>query len=110
MINSASRITRDTRSLIDHIYVNVPDRVTAAGILSYALSDHQPTFIAVKKNLPKKPKISFQCRNMKDYHVAAVQELLGHYCWTEFYATENPEDKWEIMLEHFATCVNQLAP
>lgn len=110
LINSATRITTDTRSLIDHIYVNVPDKVTEAGILSYALSDHQATFIVINKNLPKKPKISFKCRNMKNYQAAFVRDLLGQYCWNDFYATEYPEHKWEIMLNHFTTCVNLLAP
>lgn len=49
LINVATRVTPESRSLIDHIYVNSIDKINSAGVLSYALSDHQVTFINLKK-------------------------------------------------------------
>lgn len=109
-IETATRVTLDSSSLLDHIYVNTPDKIKEAGVLSYSLSDHQATYIIIKKNLEKKIKTTFWCRNTKFYHITGIKTLLERCCWAEFLATDNPEIKWQIMLNHFIDSVNQIAP
>ena len=40
--------TTDYRSLIDHIYTNIPDFVQCSGVLESYYSDHKPLFISLK--------------------------------------------------------------
>ena len=39
--------TTDYRSLIDHIYTNVPHLVKSSGVLESYYSDHKPVFISL---------------------------------------------------------------
>ena len=43
-----NQYTTDYRTLIDHIYTNVPQLVQCAGTLEAYYSDHKPIFISLK--------------------------------------------------------------
>lgn len=105
IINTATRITTDTRSLIDHIYVNTPEKINSAGTLAYALSDHLATYIIIKKNLPKKERTSFWCRNTKQYNRNIIRTILDSEDWREFYIEDDSERKWTIMLDLFTNAL-----
>ena len=47
-IESPTRITCSSSSIIDHILASFPNRVTQRGILNVGLSDHQLTYCTRK--------------------------------------------------------------
>ena len=47
-ITKATRITDHTATLIDHIYTNVPKKITKAGICLADITDHLPVFYSDK--------------------------------------------------------------
>lgn len=45
-----TQFTTDYRTLIDHIYTNVPHLVTSSGVLESYFSDHKPIFVSLTSN------------------------------------------------------------
>ena len=52
LITKATRITDHTATLIDHIYTNVPQKITKAGICLADITDHLPIYCTVRNRLP----------------------------------------------------------
>ena len=52
LITKATRITDHSATLIDHIYTNVPQKITKAGICLADITDHLPVFCTVRNRLP----------------------------------------------------------
>jgi len=52
LITKATRITDHTATLIDHIYTNVPQKITKAGICLADITDHLPVYCTVRNRLP----------------------------------------------------------
>ena len=53
MINEATRITSDTKTPIDHVSTNKPDRVSSSGIISCGISDHDAVYLVRSMRIPK---------------------------------------------------------
>ena len=53
MINEATRVTSDTKALIDHVNTNKPDRVSSSGIISCGISDHDAVYLVRYMRMPK---------------------------------------------------------
>ena len=45
LIESATRVTKTSTSIIDHIYTNRPDVVTEIKVPNFSVSDHYPVCI-----------------------------------------------------------------
>ena len=56
IIEKLTRITDKTSTLIDHILVNTPTKITQSGVLSKALSDHDVIYCTRKHQVPKTGK------------------------------------------------------
>ena len=52
LITKATRITDHTATLIDHIYTNVPQNITKAGICLADITDHLPVYCTIRNRLP----------------------------------------------------------
>ena len=52
LITKATRITCHTATLIDHIYTNVPHKITKTGICLADITDHLPDYRTVRNRLP----------------------------------------------------------
>ena len=50
IIKEPTRITSESKTLIDHIYVSDDVNVSNSGVLSWSVSDHNPVYITVKKS------------------------------------------------------------
>ena len=56
MITEVTRVTSDTRTLIDHIASNKPDRISSGGVISCGISDHGAVFVVRSIQMPKLPR------------------------------------------------------
>ena len=52
LITKATCITDHTATLIDHIYTNLPQEITKAGICLADITDHLPVYCTVRNRLP----------------------------------------------------------
>lgn len=110
LISKPTRIAQTTSTLLDHIYSNTPDNVCQSGVLSYGLSDHDITYLVLKRNLPNKKKTTFSFRSMKNFDRVRLDELLKNADWEKFYASDDPNTTWSILLNIYIECINIVAP
>ena len=87
IITTPNRVTRDSSSLIDHIYTNISKYKMHSGIIETDVSDHFPVFVAfehfscINKNGPNKKTI----RSYRNYDAASFCEDLGKVDWKKVY-------------------------
>ena len=68
MINSPTRITNNSVSLIDHVLTNSSDKISNSGVLDIGLSDHQLIFCTRKLVREKvHSHKNIKCRLFKNY-------------------------------------------
>ena len=61
LITKATCITDHTATLIDHIYTNVPQKITKAGICLADITDHLPVYCTVRNLLPLCQETKYFC-------------------------------------------------
>ena len=42
-----TKYTTDYKSLLDHVYTNIPDRIQSSGVLESYFSDHKPVYVCI---------------------------------------------------------------
>lgn len=110
LIKRPTRFSKNRASIIDHIYYNKTDNLDKSGVVPYGLSDHYLTFLSLKRNLPKKDKINFECRKMKNYDRNVLFELINTQDYSLFYESRDPAASWEILYQIYLNCLNSVAP
>ena len=82
LINTPTRVTTNTASLIDHIYTNNRDKVSQAGVIETGISDHFITYCTRRK--PKDiigKHTTIKIRSMKNYTKESFVENLEGKDW-----------------------------
>lgn len=59
MITKATRITDHTSTLIDHIYTNVPQKISKTGICLADITDHLPIFCSITNTVIRNDNIKY---------------------------------------------------
>jgi len=86
LIRDPTRITLNTSSIIDHIYVNDIYNVCASGTFDFAISDHFPLFYVRKLRYGLKKKSEnniFRYRDWKRLNVEIVAEEVSNFRFIE---------------------------
>jgi len=69
LINTPTRVTDKSATIIDHVYTNKPDNISETNVPVYALSDHYP--VCITRHVPKSYKngqhIEIQYRDFKQF-------------------------------------------
>ena len=75
-------------------------------ILNVNISDHQ--FIHLhRQHCPKvKTKMDFLGRSYKNYNKDLFCENLERFDWNEFYACNNPNNAWKILVNYIRTTLD----
>ena len=110
-ISKPTRITSNSASLIDNIYVSCPKaRDFKAGILSYDLSDHLPVFaIFKKKNDTKRIPTEFEYRNLNKSALLNLKNLLEKTDWFSI-LTGDINNKYDKLIEQLNEYIDMCAP
>ena len=58
MITEVTRVSSDTKTLIDHIASNKPDCISSGGVISCGISDHDAVFVVRSIRILKLPRNS----------------------------------------------------
>ena len=85
LINSLTRISRDSKSLVDFFAVNYPQNICDSGVVSANLSDHEPVYCVRKINWRKAPAQFKTFRNYANYNPCDFRLIIsfvsnGSYC------------------------------
>jgi hypothetical protein len=115
LIDSPTRVTDITTSLIDHIYVSSMD-ISNFGNLDIPLSDHQLIFVSRKLNFQsKKHNIDnkfIETRFWKDFKCEKLLEMVKKIDFSRLYSTQdfNPNDFCEKLTEKLCIAWNSIIP
>ena len=111
LINSATRTTSSTETLLDLILTNVRQRVLKTGVVNPHVSDHSLTYAILRISLqaPRSQKITF-C-SLKNYDTEAFLNDLDMVPFrTVMNVFDDIDDKLYAFESLFHTIVNQHAP
>ena len=83
LVLEATRVTNDSRTLIDHIYSNCSENVNSLEVPKIGLSDHFPIFFTRNMHVqpPKMNHYTISYRNFKNFDEAKFVEDLQSVPW-----------------------------
>lgn len=82
LIKESTHVTKDTRTLIDHIYVSNDCNFSTAGVIPLGISDHHLTFVIRKKNKRGPNKhTTVKYRDYKNLDENKLLEDMGKIDW-----------------------------
>ena len=112
LINSPTRITESTSTLIDLILTNMPSRIVTTGVIHIGISDHSLVYAVRKFSIPKRYKPKYiTTRQFKNFKADKFREELKNISWdTSLTNNRNPNDMWIKWKETFLTIANKHAP
>ena len=106
-----TRATLKSRTLIDHIVSNIPNRVTYCSVLPCStISDHDGPYACTNIRVNRfQPRFKW-LRNEKQSDKQAFNEDLKATPFNLVYSVEDPDEKLEIFNSLLRTCVDKHAP
>ncbi|CAG2184882.1 unnamed protein product [Mytilus edulis] len=102
----ATRVTKDTSTLIDHIYVSNLDKVQESHVCKLAISDHYPICLT-RKEVNKDKKNSHSTITYRNFKKFDQNEFLLDLQSTPFYKIEF-EDNPSVCLQLFYDMLNKV--
>ena len=111
LIESPTRITCSSSSIIDHILASFPDRVTQQGILNVGLSDHQLIYCTRKITRIKRgghKQITF--RSFKNYTIDGYEKALVEINFPEYKNIVNVNDAYSNFIQKLMEVTDNVAP
>ena len=111
LIQSPTRVTKESATLIDHIYSNINISEIHSGIIQSDVSDHFTVF-AIFKNLAKvqSSKKIIQYRCYKKYDINVFREDLAAYNWEMVYNSKDVNTAYLNFCSSFSNLCNKHAP
>ena len=110
LINEATRITPNSRTLIDHIITNKPDKITRHGVAHIGISDHSLIYAIRKHHTTKgEPKL-IESRQFKFFDSSAFIEDIKDTPFHFATLLDNPNEMWDVWKSLFLEVVNKHAP
>ena len=111
MINSPTRITANSSSLIDHILTNASDKISKAGIIDIGISDHQLIF-CTRKLLRSKPNThkTIRCRSFENYTSEKLKLKLIDSNFCNYETFHNIDQAYNDFSDKLLKAINEVAP
>ena len=112
VITEPTRITPSTRTLIDLVLTNSPEKVVCSGVVRVGISDHDLIYayrrISISPNVGHK---FISCRQLKNFDPNKFRADLEKVPWFLLQQYEiNPEAMWEKWKTDFLKVVDKHAP
>ena len=111
LIESPTRITGSSSSIIDHILASFPNRVTQQWILNVELSDHQLIYCTRKITRIKRgghKQITF--RSFKNYTIDGYEKALVDINFPEYKKFDNVNDASSNFIQKLMEVIDKVAP
>ena len=110
LIKEATRITKDTSSLIDIIAVSNPVNIAQSEVIPCDISDHEIIGFVRKLNRQKYVPRTISCRDFKKYNPAAFRETLSNSDWNTIYEQNDVNSAWLKMKAVLVSAIDKHAP
>ena len=113
LIDIPTRITRDSETLIDHIYSTSPHQIVEACCPYFGCSDHFPVCVTWKKKGAKIPKaghkiVSYRC--FKNFNENLFLSELAHSPLSNIYSITVADEAFDFWYQTFIQIYNKHAP
>ena len=110
LIKGFTRVTQQTRTLIDLFFTSRPE-LYFAGAIPVGFTDHSPIFGVRRLHRMKRPPPKIiETRNYKHYDPALFREELEHIPWEIIGLEETAEGSWNAFKDLFLTAADKHAP
>ena len=112
LVSEATRVTSNSKTLIDHIYSNCPENVNSLNVPKIGLSDHFPIFFTRKMHVqpPKSNHFTIFYRSFKNFDEAKFTEDLQSVPWDTIKLFDDTDDIMEAWLDLFLQVVDKHVP
>ena len=111
LINSPTRVTSNTSSIIDLIFVSDPELYCEAGVCQTSISDHFFVYAVKSFNFSKRKKsTSVEFRSFKNFDQEKFLDDLKAMSWHVCKDIRNIDLAWETWERLFCTVVNKHIP
>ena len=112
LVSEATRVTNETRTLIDHIYSNCPENVNSLNVPKIGLSDHFPIFFTRKMHVhpPKTNHHTISYRSFRNFDEAKFIEDIQSVPWDTIKLFDDTDDILEAWLDLFLQVVDKHVP
>ena len=82
LICESTRITENSRTMIDLLFVNNEHRIVQSGVIHTSLSDHSIIYCVMKAGVKKAPPRIYETRSFKNYDQSALVRDLAQAPWS----------------------------
>ena len=111
LITSPTRVTLDSKSIIDLIFTSVSERHLTSGVIPITLSDHFLTFTIMNFKLPSLPSKFITKRNYQTFNTEYfLHDLAFSPLFSRIPYMLNVEDAWGTWYNEFIRICNKHAP
>ena len=111
IINDPTRITDTTESLLDHILVNTPNRISQSGVISKGISDHDMIYCTRKHFKEKSGKHnSIKIRSMKKYSPELFLEELNKISFPDYSTFQCVNAAYSDFISKLMSVIDKIAP
>jgi len=111
IIKEPTRVTDKTETLLDHILINTPDKITHAGVLRKAISDHDIIYCTRKHQMTKTGRHNtITLRSMKNYSKELFLEKLREIQLPNYRNFECINEAYQSFLEKIMVVIDKIAP
>ena len=113
IIQAPTRVTNSTKSLIDHIYTNSPDRIKHSTVHQTSMSDHftvQCTLDYKISRIHTNTQSIITYRSFKHFNHIHFCNDLDSCAFNEIYQTDDPDEAFSSFNKVFCAVYNKHAP
>ena len=103
-IKEPTRVTENTKTLIDVMLASHPERYATCGTLDLGVSDHVLIYAVRKNKLPRPKPHKIEYRSMKRFSEKDFLADLNNVPWDSAYIFDNVDDQWD----HWAKLYNEV--
>ena len=110
LIKNPTRVTEDTSSTIDLIFVNNFHRIVTHGVQECGISDHSIVFATKKSGFPKGPAQVHEIRSYKNFNKESFRQDIAWVPWSIIESFDDINDAVEAWNNLFSDVANWHAP
>ena len=110
LVKLPTRVTQETKSLIDVIMTNTRSNVHHTKVLPLSLSDHDCVMCVRKINHRKMPFRTITCRDYSKYNHTVLALDIENYNWNPVYTETNVNIALDYMEQGLTSVIDRHAP
>ncbi|CAB4033454.1 RNA-directed DNA polymerase from transposon BS, partial [Paramuricea clavata] len=110
LINSPTRVTEGSKSLLDVIIVSETKQVQKAGVMESSISDHDLVYVALRLKKARTKPVFITTRSFKHFNSQAFNNDVALAPWSIVDAFDDVEDKLQAFNSLFIDILDKHAP